>query len=205
MENIQVLKGLSLIYDKKNDKEKLEKALNFIKKNAFLFSDLINEDNGKVINVDEFEDFVENIVNQVIQDEQTKKAIENEDFLPSFYLTYLILKNDMVGNTIFEIPKNVTMELVLFLMSVKYYNYNLSDICKTLFSENSEEYEKIISCVKDSQRINVYNYLLKYMNAFFEEYDSVMLDNLESIINEIISNGINYFNALINENEKTSV
>lgn len=110
----------------------------------------------------------------------------------------------MVGNTIFEIPKNVTMELVLFLMSVKYYNYNLSDICKTLFSENSEEYEKIISCVKDSQRINVYNYLLKYMNAFFEEYDSVMLDNLESIINEIISNGINYFNALINENEKTS-
>ena len=146
---------------KKNDKEKLEKALNFIKKNAFLFSDLINEDNGKVINVDEFEDFVENIVNQVIQDEQTKKAIENEDFLPSFYLTYLILKNDMVGNTIFEIPKNVTMELVLFLMSVKYYNYNLSDICKTLFSENSEEYEKIISCVKDSQRINVYNYLLK--------------------------------------------
>lgn len=204
MENIQVLKGLSLIYDKKNDKEKLEKALNFIKKNAFLFSDLINEDNGKVINVDEFEDFVENIVNQVIQDEQTKKAIENEDFLPSFYLTYLILKNDMVGNTIFEIPKNVTMELVLFLMFVKYYNYNLSDICKTLFSENSEEYEKIISCVKDSQRINVYNYLLKYMNAFFEEYDSVMLDNLESIINEIISNGINYFNALINENEKTS-
>lgn len=204
MENIQVLKGLSLIYDKKNDKEKLEKALNFIKKNAFLFSDLINEDNGKVINVNEFEDFVENIVNQVIQDEQTKKAIENEDFLPSFYLTYLILKNDMVGNTIFEIPKNVTMELVLFLMSVKYYNYNLSDICKTLFSENSEEYEKIISCVKDSQRINAYNYLLKYMNAFFEEHDSVMLDNLESIINEIISNGINYFNALINENEKTS-
>lgn len=84
MENIQVLKGLSLIYDKKNDKEKLEKALNFIKKNAFLFSDLINEDNGKVINVDEFEDFVENIVNQVIQDEQTKKAIENEDFYHHF-------------------------------------------------------------------------------------------------------------------------
>ncbi len=35
MENIQVLKGLSLIYDKKNDKEKLEKALNFIKKMHF--------------------------------------------------------------------------------------------------------------------------------------------------------------------------
>ena len=82
--------------------------------------------------------------------------------------------------------------------------FDMEEFKKAFLSRISIEGHKILNYGYAKGYKPLIEYLLKYMNAFFEEYDSVMLDNLESIINEIISNGINYFNALINENEKTS-
>ena len=201
MQKIQVLNGLSISYNEGLEQEKLDKVVNFIKKYTFIFNEYENNNHDETIDINEFNSFIEDFVKQIVQDENTKKIVESKDFLPTFYLTYLILKNGMAGNTIIQIPNNVTIELVLFFLSIKYYNYDISKISATLLSDNSYEYDQIRKEIKSTQRINTYNYCLSCVATFLEEYDETMLDNLSDIINKIISNATSYFNAAISDSK----
>ena len=201
MQKIQVLNGLSISYNEGLEQEKLDKVVNFIKKYTFIFNEYENNNHDETIDINEFNSFIEDFVKQIVQDNNTRNVIESKDFLPTFYLTYLILKNGMAGNTIIQIPNNVTIELVLFFLSIKYYNYDISKISATLLSDNSYEYDQIIKEIKSTQRINTYNYCLSCVATFLEEYDETMLDNLSDIINKIISNATSYFNAAISDSK----
>lgn len=197
MQKIQVLNGLSISYNEGLEQEKLDKVVNFIKKYTFIFNEYENNNHDETIDINEFNSFIKDFVKQIVQDNNTRNVIESKDFLPSFYLVYLILKNNMADNTIITIPNNVTIELVLFFLSIKYYNYDISKISDALLSDNSSEYEQIIKDLKSTQRIDTYNYCLNCISTFLEEYDQAMLDNLSDIINKIISNATSYFNATI--------
>lgn len=201
MQKIQLLSGLTLLYDE-SEKEKINKIAAFIKKNSFMFSDFENGNNNETININDFNQLVENIVMQFTNEGNIKQTIESDDFLPSMYLAYLILKNEKTNDTLIQLPSNTTIELILFFLSIKYYNYDVSKICKALFSPTSIEYKEIIEQLKNEQRINIYNYYLKCASGFLEEYDSSMLDNLEAIIEKLTQMNFEYAKSLSSQNSK---
>lgn len=195
MQTIQLLKGLTISYDNL-EKEKLEEIANFIQKYSFLFTDFENENNHITIPIDEFYPLVEKIVKKFTDDNNLKQNVESQDFLPAMYLSYLILKSDRQGNTLVQLPSNLTMELLLFLLSIKYYHYDVSKICETLFSNSSIQYEEMIEQLKKEQRLNTYNYYLKCASNFLEACDTSMLDNLESIIQKLTQENFEYIKTV---------
>lgn len=201
MQKVRLLSGLTISYDE-SEKEELEKIANFIRKYSFMFTDFENGNNNKTININEFNHLVEIIVRKFTEEESIKQSLESEDFLPYFYLSYLILKNGNTNNTLIQLPSDFTMELLLFFLSIKYYNYDVSKICNALFSNTFMEYEEIIERLRNEHRIDVYNYYLKYVSNFFEECDSSIIDNLESIIEELIQKSSEYFNSSLSQQSK---
>ena len=92
MQKIQVLNGLSISYNEGLEQEKLDKVVNFIKKYTFIFNEYENNNHDETIDINEFNSFIKDFVKQIVQDNNTRNVIESKDFLPSFYLVYLILK-----------------------------------------------------------------------------------------------------------------
>lgn len=96
MQKIQVLNGLSISYNEGLEQEKLDKVVNFIKKYTFIFNEYENNNHDETIDINEFNSFIKDFVKQIVQDNNTRNVIESKDFLPSFYLVYLILKNNII-------------------------------------------------------------------------------------------------------------
>ena len=195
MQTKKLLNGLTISYDNL-EKEKLKEIANFIQKHSFLFTDFEKENHNITISIDEFYPFVEMIVNKFTGDNNLKQNVESQDFLPALYLSYLILKNDKQNNTLIQLPNNLTMEFLLFLLSIKYYNYDVSKICKALFSNSSIEYKEMMEQLKNEQRLNVYNYYLKCASNFLEAFDTSLLDNLESIIQKLTQENLEYMKTV---------
>lgn len=201
MQKAQLLKGLTILYNEL-ELEKLNIIASFIKKYSFMFTDFENENNNKTININEFDHLVETIVRQFTKDNSIKQTLESEDFLPSMYLSYIVIKKRKTNDTLIKLPSNMTIELILFSLSIKYYNYNISKICQALFSNTSNEYNEMIYQLKKDQRINIYNYYLKCTSNFLEEYDSSMLDNLEFLIEKLTQKDFEYIKSISSQNSK---
>lgn len=197
----QILNGLTITYDI-SEEEKINEISKFIQNHQFMFDDFDNGNNNETININEFKNLVNQIIVAFTKEKSLKTTIESEEFLPSMYLSYLILKKGQLNNTLIQLPSNMTIELVLFILSFKYYNYDIEKISQALLSNTSNEYKEMINQLKNEQRMNTYNYYLKCASSFLEEYDTSMLDNLESIIEKLTQKYTDYMSYLSSNNSK---
>lgn len=197
----QVLNGLTIIYDI-SEEEKINEISDFIQNHRFIFDDFDNGNNNVIININEFKDLINQIIKAFTIDKGFKTTIESEEFLPSMYLSYLILTKGRANNSLIQLPSNITIELVLFLLSFKYYNYDIHKIRQALLSSSNHEYNEMIGQLKNEQRIDTYNYYLKCASGFLEEYDASMLDNLELIIEKLTQKYTDYKSCFNSNNKK---
>lgn len=197
----QILNGLTITYDI-SEEEKINEISKFIQNHRFMFDDFDNGNNNETININEFKNLVNQIIVAFTKEKSLKTTIESEEFLPSMCLSYLILTKGQSNNTLIQLPSNMTIELVLFILSFKYYNYDIEKISQALLSNTSNEYNEMINQLKNEQRTNTYNYYLKCASSFLEEYDTSMLDNLESIIEKLTQKYTNYMSYLSSNNSK---
>ncbi len=201
----QILKGLTITYNI-SEEEKVNTISEFIQKHQFVFGDFDGENNNTTIDVNDFSNLVNRIVAMNVAEiagrEDLKSDYESEDFFPAIYLAYLTLKNKQRNNTILQLPSNMTVEQVLFTLSIKYYNYDAEKISQALLSSDSNEYTTMINRLKDEQRMNIYNYFLKNALGLLEEYDTSVLDHLESIIRKLTQKNTEYIKSLSTYNSK---
>ena len=102
---------------------------------------------------------------------EIQNALTAPDLLPAIYTQYLIksLPSDSGINVLFE--DNMSDDVLYFLLACKYYN------CETQFDELAsslkyhEDEEVLIGWLKEYQRIETYNYLLKTLSETLKEYD----------------------------------
>ena len=146
MEN-KILNGLTITYDI-SEEEKINEISKFIQNHRFMFDDFDNGNNNETININEFKNLVNQIIVAFTKEKSLKTTIESEEFLPSMYLSYLILTKGQSNNTLIQLPNNMTIELVLFILSFKYYNYDIEKISQALLSNTSNEYKEMINQLK---------------------------------------------------------
>ena len=145
-----ILNGLTITYDI-SEEEKINEISKFIQNHRFMFDDFDNGNNNETININEFKNLVNQIIVAFTKEKSLKTTIESEEFLPSMYLSYLILKKGQLNNTLIQLPSNMTIELVLFILSFKYYNYDIEKISQALLSNTSNEYNEMINQLKNEQ------------------------------------------------------
>ena len=106
-----ILNGLTITYDI-SEEEKINEISKFIQNHRFMFDDFDNGNNNETININEFKNLVNQIIVAFTKEKSLKTTIESEEFLPSMYLSYLILKKGQLNNTLIQLPSNMTIELV---------------------------------------------------------------------------------------------
>ena len=201
MNQVQLLDGLAIVYED-FESEKIDDIKKFIEKYSVMFSYFEKEDSNKKIKISEFRDLVESIVEEFTKDDGVKKLIESEDSLACMYLSYLILEKDKTNDTLIELPSNMTTELILFFLSLKYFDNEPSKICDILFSDNSPEMDNIINKLKDEQRENIYNYCLKNVANYIEEYEPSIYTNLGIFLDKLTQINIESVNILGSKQNK---
>lgn len=190
MKKIKIFDGITIIYDETQIDE-LNKILDFSNTHEFLIKNLKDIQ----LNINEFNVLIKNIVTEFIKFEEIRQIIDDADFYSFSYISYLTLKSNKEKNCAVELPKNMTMEFLQFLVLIKYYDYDVGKVVENLLLNSEEVYDKIFNVIKEIYRINIYNYCLKYTSIFLEEYDSSMLDNLESVITKLKEKNFEYINT----------
>lgn len=170
MEKVNI-EGIEIIYNE-NQKQELEKIIQIIKLNKQFFSDWQN--NTLDFRNKTFKDFDATFdlrLKGILNNSEIQNALTAPDLLPAIYTQYLIksLPSDSGINVLFE--DNMSDDVLYFLLACKYYN------CETQFDELAsslkyhEDEEVLIGWLKEYQRIETYNYLLKTLSETLKEYD----------------------------------
>lgn len=191
MKSMDVLKGLTLVYNEEEAAE-INKIISFINKYSFLFVEFHKQDNKIQLDVEDFYEFLKKLTDAFADNEKVKTLIEESDFLPSSYITYMNLKKNSTEKD--KNSENMSLEMIQFLVSIKYYNYDVNKIYETLIANDDSKYNEIFEKIKESKRMDIYNCFLKDIATFLDEFDSSMLNNLEEIINVLIKKSIDYIN-----------
>lgn len=197
----QLLKGLTIAYDI-SEEEKVNEISQFIQNHMFLFANHASGSVNDSINIREFEDLINKIIKSTIMDEEIKKYVESDDFIPSLYLSYLVLMKKQVGSSLIENPKDMNIEMIYFFLSLKYYNYDIEKISKALLSNTFDEYDKMISQIKNEHRINIYNYILRSFVNHLGEDDISTVEYLELAIQKIKQEYDHYIKKLKSKDGK---
>ena len=111
--------------------EEAKKCKEFLDNNNFLANEM-NEIVDETITVENFYSLVGLVIEKVIKKSDISRIVNNEEFFQMIYLDKLI--NDVLkyADTIFEKENTFSSDLVNFLLSTKYRNFNVPEIVKDL-------------------------------------------------------------------------
>lgn len=180
----QLLKGLTIAYDI-SEEEKVNEISQFIQNHMFLFANHASGSVNDSINIREFEDLINSIIEELTMDDVIKSSVESDNFIPSWYLSYLFLMKERVCNTLVKNHSDMSIEMIYFYLSLKYYNYDIKKISQALLSNTFDEYDKMINQLKNDYRIDIYNYILQSFVNELEKDDISTFDYLELAIQKI--------------------
>lgn len=169
--------------------EEVKKCKEFLNNNNFLANEM-NESIDETITVENFYSLVGLVIEKVINKYDIFSLINDEEFLKMIYLNKLI--NDVLkyDDTIFEKENTFSSDLVNFLLSTKYRNFNVPEIVKDL--DNKENMEELFSWLKEKARYDSYNLLLDVYATGLEQNDAAFYNNFAYFLKSINEDSDNY-------------
>lgn len=169
--------------------EEAKKCKEFLDNNNFLANEM-NEIVDETITVENFYSLVGLVIEKVIKKSDISSIVNNEEFFQMIYLDKLI--NDVLkyADTIFEKENTFSSDLVNFLLSTKYRNFNVPEIVKDL--DNKENMEELFSWLKEKARYASYNLLLDVYATTLEQNDVAFYNNFAYFLKSINEDSNNY-------------
>ena len=195
------INGITIKYSKEQENN-IEEIKKIILKNSFLFSGFATNKSNVEVNIDDFYTLVKEIVSKTIQNKDLKKLLSQPETLPSCHVQFLIMNSSKENETLIELNNDITEEMLYFIIATKYYKQDADKITSFLIRDNEKEKEEMIEWLKNSQRFNTYNYLLDVSLKYLQQYDFSLFENLDSIINRITKDDIDYITLTANEEKK---
>lgn len=190
---------IKLQYDESiTDIERIKKIINL---NEFLFSDYKdktisfveqNTSDDNVVYVNNFDEFFDDLLKQLLNDTSFISSLDNKDLLPALYIQLLVKKESINGETLIQLNDNITDDMLWFIIACKFFD------CKNQFNELSNflkyrsDKEHIFEWLKQTQRFNTYNYLLDITLNNLKEYDFYFFDNINEIFSKMNEKNFDY-------------
>lgn len=184
------INGLKILYQNE-DAKTINEITNFVNKYTFLFVDFVN----KEIYIEQFWQLVNKIITEFFKDEEVKKVINQADYLPSCYLSYMILNDSTENGSLIQLPEDITKEKTFFLLVSHFFQYDVDKIITLLKKDDRNDNDKLIEQIKNKERFNVYNYILKASLNYLEQYDFLFFENLDIIIEKFNKENFEYITS----------
>ena len=184
-----------------NQKSDINRIEKIIQNNYELILSCLGENKTIDISQDEsnFNDTFYYIVNEVYNNDNTKQALSDKDFLSVLHVEAIIRRKKYFNTTIVEQNPNMSDELLSSLIAYKYFESNgtFDDFVEYLKDRNNEE--KIFQWLQDVSRWDTYNYLLNITSNFLKTDDDEFFKRMNYIISL-------WFESIIehNKNNNTS-
>ena len=187
----------------------IERIKKIIKLNEFLFPDYKdkiisfvkqNTSNDNVVYVNNFDDFFDNVLKSLLNDDKFIFSLNQPELLPALYIQLLVKKESINDETFIQLDDNITDDMLWFVLACKFFD------CKTQFDElsnflkNRNDRELIFEWLKQTQRFNTYNYLLEIASNYLKEYDFYFFDNLDEIFSKMNEKNFDYVISSKNSN-----
>ena len=187
----------------------IERIKKIIKLNEFLFPDYKdkiisfvkqNTSNDNVVYVNNFDDFFDNVLKSLLNDDKFIFSLNQPELLPALYIQLLVKKESINEETFIQLDDNITDDMLWFVLACKFFD------CKTQFDElsnflkNRNDRELIFEWLKQTQRFNTYNYLLEIASNYLKEYDFYFFDNLDEIFSKMNEKNFDYVISSKNSN-----
>ena len=126
---------IKLQYDESiTDIERIKKIINL---NEFLFSDYKdktisfveqNTSDDNVVYVNNFDEFFDDLLKQLLNDTSFISSLDNKDLLPALYIQLLVKKESINGETLIQLNDNITDDMLWFIIACKFFD------CKNQFN-----------------------------------------------------------------------
>lgn len=186
--------GIKIEYDNSFTSD-INRIFKIIENNQILFSDYKNktivlgtekEFNGETsILVNNFDGFFGDLLKQLLENKEILNALNNPDLLPALYLQ-LLIKNDSENEKNSVSKDNIfNVDILYFLSACKYYNFNEQYEEMLTFLKYRNDSDKILNWLKESERFNTYNYVLKIIFDYLREYELDLFNNFNDILSKI--------------------
>lgn len=189
----------------------INRIVGIIKSNQYLFKDYnekiisigtpILSENDNIVYIDDFDKFFDDLLKMLLENNDVISSLNHPDLLPALYTQLLVKKAIQSGNTVVMLDNNISDDMLWFMIACKFFD------CKTKFSELSDflKYrnasERIFDWLKENQRFNTYNYLLKIASNYLKEYDLSFFDNLNEIVSKMNDESMALVLSLPNESD----
>lgn len=206
MYNVKV-GDITLLYDK-NKKCDIDRILKILKLNLCLFSDYKNKvlllksvgnnHDRNIIPIVDFDLFFEENLYYILQDLEVIQMLNNHDFLQLLYIQLLVRSLDE-KETFIPVDESISDDTIYFWVACKYFDYRNHFNDLVYYLKYRKNTHKLFNWLKETQRFNVYNYLLNITANYMERYNLFL--GGQSILN-IMDNIINKEKSLCDYNQK---
>lgn len=176
------INDIELVFSE-NLQQFIDKIKMIIQNNYELILSCLGENKTIDISQDEsnFNDTFYYIVNEVYNNDNSKRAFSDKDFLSALHVEALIRRKKYFNTTIVEQNPNMSDEFLSSLIAYKYFESNgtFDDFVEYLKDRNNEE--KIFQWLQSVSRWDTYNYLLSITSNFLKTDDEEFFKQMNYI------------------------
>ncbi len=154
--------------------------------------------NKDAIYIANFDKFFEDSLKKVLQYKDIIRILDDTELLPALYTHLLVeINQNKEANVMFE--QHISNDIFWLALACKFFDYktNFNELAN--FLKYHKEEKLILNWLKETQRFNTYNYLLKTATNYLQENDFSFFENLNEIISKMNEENINFALSLSNE------
>lgn len=187
------IEGINIQYDDFFE-NKIDKILDIIKMNKLLFFDYKGkticftseekQNHNSTIYISNFNSFFDDVLLKFIK--------VNDNLFSQISLVGLYLQLLSIGkNHFIDFKFNLSEDDIYFLIAFRYFDYKNDFNSLSIFLKERKNKELIFNWLSKTQRYDLYNYLLKFLVDYFNNYDSLFLNNLKDFMIKVDENTTN--------------
>lgn len=189
----------------------IERIVEIIKLNRYLFADYngktislgmpISSKSDNIVYVPDFDKFFDVLLKMILENDNIISCLNHPDLLPSLHIQAVCLESIKNGDTPFMLDNNLSYDMLWFLIACKYFDYKTEFNELSNFLKYHNDSERILDWLKETQRFETYNYLLKCVSNYLKEYDLLFLDNIDEIFSKINEKNMEVVLSLLKEKD----
>ncbi len=144
-----------------------------------------NVDNYNRLYINDFDKAFDDHLKLILADSTVMQTLENPKLLLGLYVKLFAKKAIQNGAPNVMIDVDVPDDFLWFMIACKYFDFKTNFHEMSNFLKYRKESETIFNWLKETQRFNIYNYLLEFESNYLKQYDPSFFTNIDELLSEM--------------------